>query len=336
MEVTCASTDDRSGHLVVRERGNVGRARRLCRRLAEGQGASVELSERAALVATELATNLVAHARGGEMHVRASADEVEIVSLDRGDGLGDPEKAFRDGYSTAGTGGTGLGAVRRLSRELDFDTGPHGTVLVCRLTSVDRTPPMRRAAGLVAPYPGEPRAGDGLLIGRERGRLVAILVDGLGHGELASSEQMTALEAAAAAPDGLDPVGILARIHEVMSKAGGAAASVAVIDPRAGELSFAGIGNVAGRLLHPDGRASSLVTVGGIVGRDPFRARAQPHPWQPGSVLVMHSDGVTARWQPKDYPWARRRDPALLAGVLMRDFRRARDDASVLVLRGAA
>lgn len=334
MEVICTSSEEHTGHVAVRDSSRVGQARRLARRLAEGQGAPIELSERAALIATELATNLATHAGGGEIHVRASATEVEIVSVDRGGGM-DAKKAFRDGYSTAGTGGTGLGAVRRLSRTIDFDTGPGGTVLVCRLTSSGEAR-RQRAAGLVAPHPGEARSGDGLLLGREAGREVAIVVDGLGHGELASSEQLAALDAIAASPDGLDPVALLARMHEVMSRAGGAAASVAVIEPKKGALTFAGIGNVAGRLLHPDGRSSSLVTVGGIVGRDPFRARAQKHEWHPGSVLVMHSDGLTARWQPKDYPWLRRRDPALLAGVLMRDFRRPRDDASVLVVREVA
>jgi hypothetical protein len=261
---------------------------------------------------------------------------VEIVSVDRGPGLSDARRAFRDGFSTAGTGGTGLGAVRRLSRELDFDSSERGTVLVCRLTSDGGARRARWQAGLVAPHPGEPEAGDGFVVGTEDGRLVAVVVDGLGHGRLASTAQERALEAIVRGPGALTPPDLLMRMHEVMSHGSGAAASVAVIDPRAGRLAFAGIGNVAGRLLRPSGPGSHLVTVGGIVGREPFRAHEQSLEWCPGAVLVMHSDGLTARWRPSDYPWARRRDPALLAGVLMRDFQRPRDDASVLVLGEAA
>jgi hypothetical protein len=48
-------------------------------------------------------------------------------------------------------------------------------------------------------------------------------------------------------------------------------------------------------------------------------------------MVVMHSDGISARWDLADYPGLRARGPAIIAGVLMRDFARNRDDASVVV-----
>lgn len=337
MEVTLSSSEREAGAVTVRDAAHVGTARRLCRRLAEAAGADADLVERAALATTELASNLVAHAGGGWVHLRASERALEIVSVDRGPGLGDAKRAFRDGFSTGGTGGTGLGAVRRLSRELDFESSARGTVLVARLGIGEDRAPRRRLGGLVAAYPGEPESGDGLLVGAEGPRVVAVVVDGLGHGQLARGSRERALEAVAHAPRGaLEPEALLARMHEAMGRGDGAAASVAIVEPRARRLTFAGLGNVAARLIRPAGRAAHLVPTGGIVGRAPMRARAETFAWEPGSVLVMHSDGLTARWQAADYPWARRRDPALLAGVLMRDLRRTRDDASVLVLQEAA
>ena len=47
----------------------------------------------------------------------------------------------------------------------------------------------------------------------------------------------------------------------------------------------------------------------------------------------MHSDGVKTHWTLEDYPGLVRRHPGLVAGLLFRDFRRERDDATVIVAR---
>jgi hypothetical protein len=47
----------------------------------------------------------------------------------------------------------------------------------------------------------------------------------------------------------------------------------------------------------------------------------------------MHSDGILARWRMDAYPGLMSAHPALLAGVIYRDFARDQDDATVLVLR---
>jgi hypothetical protein len=52
-----------------------------------------------------------------------------------------------------------------------------------------------------------------------------------------------------------------------------------------------------------------------------------------GDLLLMHSDGLTSRWKLADYPGLSHRVPALIAAVLYRDFKRGRDDATVLVAR---
>jgi hypothetical protein len=47
----------------------------------------------------------------------------------------------------------------------------------------------------------------------------------------------------------------------------------------------------------------------------------------------MHSDGLQTRWDLSKYPGLLARRPAVIAGILFRDFRRERDDASVLVAK---
>ena len=60
------------------------------------------------------------------------------------------------------------------------------------------------------------------------------------------------------------------------------------------------------------------------------------YPWPEGAIVVLHSDGITSRWDLNAYPGLARCHPMLTAGVLYRDGLRGRDDAAVLVVREAA
>jgi hypothetical protein len=48
---------------------------------------------------------------------------------------------------------------------------------------------------------------------------------------------------------------------------------------------------------------------------------------------VLHSDGLLTQWSLDPYPGLSSRRPDVIAGVLYRDFRRVRDDATVVVAR---
>ena len=70
------------------------------------------------IVATEIATNLVKHARDGVVALVSAPDVPDgmlVVAVDRGPGITDLGRRFADGFSTAGSPGTGLGAIRRLA-----------------------------------------------------------------------------------------------------------------------------------------------------------------------------------------------------------------------------
>src|SRR5664280_2437884 len=116
---------------------NVGAARLGSKALAESIGFDPAVCEEIALAMTELATNLIKHTQGGKLTLTPLADGgrigLEIESHDSGPGIADVEQALADRFSTAGTHGTGLGAVNRLMDELDI-TSEHGrgTRIVCR------------------------------------------------------------------------------------------------------------------------------------------------------------------------------------------------------------
>src|SRR5580693_5924934 len=85
-------------------------------------------NEMIALVATELATNILKHGNGGEILVgtfgEGAESGIELIALDKGGGISNVAASMADGYSTAGTAGKGLGAVMRQSHFVDIASWP--------------------------------------------------------------------------------------------------------------------------------------------------------------------------------------------------------------------
>jgi stage II sporulation SpoE-like protein len=121
-------------------------------------------------------------------------------------------------------------------------------------------------------------------------------------------------------------------MHRSLAATRGAAAAVAVIERERGIVRFAGVGNVCAT-IELAGATRSAVSHHGTLGHDVLRFQEFTYPWSPASILVLHSDGVSARWRLGDSPGLAARDPALIAGVLLRDHQRERDDATVLVVK---
>ena len=105
--------------VAVTDPSQVAEARRAGAVLARAVGFDEERAGRLALVVTESGTNLLRHAGGGHILLRAVDDHgaaaVDVLALDRGPGMTNVARCLEDGYSTAGGAGTGLGAMRRLS-----------------------------------------------------------------------------------------------------------------------------------------------------------------------------------------------------------------------------
>ena len=124
-------------------------------------------------------------------------------------------------------------------------------------------------------------------------------------------------------------------LHLELQHTPGAAAGIAEVDPAAGQLRFAGVGNIAARIL-TEGGMRSLVSHNGIVGLHSVRAHEFTYPFSSDAMLVMHSDGLTSHWKHEAYPGFLRRDPAIAAALLYRDAERGRDDVSVVAYRAGA
>jgi serine phosphatase RsbU (regulator of sigma subunit) len=259
---------------------------------------------------------------------------VGVLALDRGPGVASFAEAMRDGHSSAGSPGTGLGAIRRLSNVFDVYSVPGAGVAL--LAAIWPKPPAADASGLIAgginvPYPGETVSGDAWAHHATPGRTVVLVADGLGHGVLAADASSAAVEIFRRHAS-LSPKDVLERVHDGLRGSRGGAVAVAEIDSGRGVLRFSGIGNIVGTILH-DGKTRSVVSQHGTAGHLVKRLQEFQYPWAPGSTLVMHSDGLVSHWSLDRHPGLALRHPMLVAGVLYRDFRRGRDDASVVVLR---
>ena len=158
-----------------------------------------------------------------------------------------------------------------------------------------------------------------------------MVVDGLGHGPFAGEAAREAL-AVFRSQATTGPASTLKLVDQALTKTRGAAGAIVELCPAKGHVTAAGVGNISMRLLN-DGESKSFGCDNGTLGTGVPRIREFTQPWVHGSVLVMHSDGVKTHWTLDDYPGLGRRHPGLVAGLLYRDFRRERDDVTVMVAR---
>ncbi|MGH9619928.1 MAG: SpoIIE family protein phosphatase, partial [Bryobacteraceae bacterium] len=297
-------------------------------------GLNETLSDNAALVATEICTNLVKHAQNGEVFLSTLSDRagpgIEILAIDGGPGILDVQRCLADGYSSTSTAGSGLGAMARLSQEFDIYSEPaRGTAVVAQIRR-DRAAGFEIGA-VLKPISGEEVAGDAwAVVECDQGPCV-IVADGLGHGLMAAR---AAAEAIAAFRRGSEsaPLAILNRVHAALRGTRGAAVAIACIDPSQSKVRYAGIGNIAGAIVH-SGKPRMMVSHNGTAGFQAQRLQEFSYTFPEQGIMVMHSDGLTTNWSLDDHPGLRRRHPSIIAAVLHRDATRNRDDACVVVTK---
>ncbi len=327
-----------SRSVVLSDASSTSAARRAGTEVTAALGMSEVRAGEAAIIITEAARNAVVYGKGGHLLLSGTngsgQPQLDIVAIDQGPGIGDVSRALQDGFSTGSTPGTGLGAIRRMASSFDVFSSAKGTALFARVAQPGAQPKAALdIAGFLVPFPGEKVCGDNISWFGTRECMMFLVVDGLGHG-IAAMEAADEAVRIFQAYQKSAPGEILARVHDALKKTRGAAAAVAEIRPLSGQLTFAGIGNIAATVLSRTlGR--SLVSHNGTLGHVIGRIQEFKVEWPRDAVLVMHSDGVQTRWDLSKYPGLLARQAAVIAGVMLRDFRRERDDASVLVVKPA-
>lgn len=292
----------------VRTEADVGAARRHAQAVArDARGVD---ADRVALVASELASNLVSHTRsGGLLQAWRTGNTVELLTID--DGTSD---AHRPGLRA------GIKSIEDSCDALELELAKTGSLVHCRFGAE----PAPAVGACVVPMRGYDRSGDGVWLALDADGQTAVVVDVLGHGAAASAERDAILGAVMNA-DFRSPRGVIDAATEAVRQGRGCAIRWAHV--RGSDLATFSIGNVGGMLVTA-GRAKKLVDHAGVVGRRHRPPPVHHHAWGPGSRLVLFTDGLSSR----RVAWTEAHGAVLTAGRIWRAASRDRDDAALLVL----
>lgn len=341
----------------IKDDAQVGAARRGVHRFAAPLGFSDDALAELDIVVQEMGTNAVRYStQGGTLHWTTPLFDprgIELFYEDKGPGILDLERAFRDGVSSGGGLGTGFGAMQRLLDEFDaysITKGTtrrlrlarrtlHGTALLGRKwisaandSESKRKRMMTRRHGVwTRPRPGEESNGDAYFIGEHKGDVLLVVVDGLGHGRGAQEASAAAIEVLTDwEGEPLDD--LIWGMHDALRATRGAVAGAVVIDRQRETFYYAGVGNVEVRAIGASEPVRPIPS-NGTLGARLSQVKVWPHRFTEGMTFVLATDGLSATWDIAAYPGLHLRSPQVLAGVLARDYGRASDDVAVLVYR---
>lgn len=278
----------------------------------------------------ELGRDLLRHPGGGWVELRRLYSRIRFDIAGVGVVVSSPAVGLR------------FDALEHMASRCDAYALPgRGTAVAAEFWPVNVAPAVALAQGLSRPIPGEPGSGDHFCVRTTQDGWTVMVVDGLGHGPLAAVASAEATKAFRGAGSD-EPVEIMDEIHQALETTRGAAVAIARLEPQRHRIRFAGIGNIAAAVVTgSDARHSSrsqptrhgMTSSPGIVGHQYGTVREYAYPLDDESMVVMHSDGLTDRWNLAAYPGLADHDPLVVAATLMRDAGIRHDDACVLVAR---
>jgi len=183
------------------------------------------------------------------------------------------------------------------------------------------------------PLPGESSCGDVPVARRLAKGLLVAAVDGVGHGaDAAAAAQMAAGILQENAEEPL--VSLVMRCHEALRAGRGAVLSIAALDAHRGVVTWIGVGNVIGALLHRPGSdlpEKDLLLRGGVVGSASLPAlQAEVVRVSHGDTLVFVTDGIASAFSRE---LARNLPPQRAADTILQRHGTESDDALVVVTR---
>jgi anti-sigma regulatory factor (Ser/Thr protein kinase) len=337
--------------IAITEEAHIGAAKRGIRRCVSEAGFTERQLAEIEIAVKEIGSNAVKFGQGtGQIFFGRTDSEIEpagleIVYVDKGPGIQDTSMAVEDGFTTAGTLGAGLGAIKRMADEFyifsnvrsqsrrlpAYGRTTHGTVLVFR-KCVDgpRAPTHQKAlwGAMTRPASGFEENGDAYIIKRVGDRQLLTMIDGLGHGLgalQAAREAVATIESLA--PQSLET--IIKSTHEALRPTRGAVLGLAAIDCVTGQIEYAGIGNTDFRVL--GGRSPMrLISLNGTLGSRLDRVKVFKEQLPKVATIIMSTDGISERWDVDSYPGVLGLHPQLLCAAVMRDYSRSNDDATIL------
>lgn len=179
------------------------------------------------------------------------------------------------------------------------------------------------------PYPGESINGDAWTAAWYEGICRIAVFDGVGHGPQAGAASQLALAALAARPE-LEPLEALHLCHQALRGSRGAVAAVATINPAAGALLYAGVGNIEARLIQ-GGLEQRPISYRGMLGVTMPAVRLQSLELAGDWTLILHTDGISSRFEAAGLLRASQGNVQTVAESVLAAWARAADDATIVV-----
>ncbi|HEY9677228.1 MAG TPA: SpoIIE family protein phosphatase [Drouetiella sp.] len=320
----------------IKESSQVGEARREILKFAHNLGFNVANEARLGLVCAELSTNLLKHTpHGGQLIIQGLSDGhrvgIELYSMDSGNGMNVAD-CLEDGFSSSGTMGTGLGAVKRNTDNFNiYAQFQKGSVVETRIwNESEKHHPETNFGVLNIPKPGELVSGDKVCFIETDEHVICLLVDGLGHGIEASDASNLAVRRF---KENIDkpPAVALKAIHTSLRGSRGAVGAVARIDKKNMRVFFCGMGNIAA-IVTSSFERKHLTSLNGTLGYEARRFMEFTVPWTKESLLVMHSDGLSSKTF-EDLTSIEKQPACIIAGWLFQHYSRGNDDSTILVYK---
>ena len=295
--------------------------------------------EKILITVNELSSNLIKYTMGGEI-ILSSLNEngkrgIQIESIDNGPGIEDIELAMVDGYSTINSLGYGLGTVNRLMDEFKIESRKNiGTHIIAKRWIMDR---IKREiypldfGGASRPFPGLNINGDAFIIKRWGENVLISIIDGLGHGPMANHASNVALQYIQKNYD--QPINQIIRgLHVVCKHTRGVVAALARFNLQNRDISFCGVGNIEARIFGNQ-MMNSFISRRGIIGRTIPTINVIKHPWEPGFILVLFSDGIKSRWGWKDFSHLSKKSARFISFQMLESLARDNDDATIVIVK---
>lgn len=294
------------------------------------------------LILSEITSNLHKYSKKGEILAGIFADGhnqyIELISIDHGPGMAQPQKMMEDGVSSANTMGLGLGSIKRLSDKFDiYSVKDWGTIMLSRLYEKPFTPRTGAAARidirpLVIAMPGQDISGDGTYYKISDQYFKILVADGLGHGKDANHAVNEAVRSFRLCPYH-SPKEILKFIHQSIRGTRGMVGTVAVFDFSANKWKITGIGNISTRLSNFLD-LKNLISYNGIIGHNiPVIMEDQEILLSDFHQATFCSDGIQSRWEHHKFPGINRCDLSIQAAAIYKDFARLTDDMTVIIAK---
>ena len=314
------------------------------RAVSRRMGFKDAVRERIELVCNEIISNQLKYAGGhGLVQVweygNSEFSALDLFALDYGPGISNLPDAMKDGYTTSGTMGKGLGTIQRMSAEYEVYTLPsglshdspwHGTAVWSRFYVGNKPPshPFQYGHHLRA-YQDDVYNGDCICVQPSIDSVKWLHADGLGHGKEAA-EGLVGAENVLDSSTPLD--GTLLNLSQRLRGGRGAVAMACEIDFTALMLRICGVGDMSAFLIC-NGERKVLNFSPGVLGHEHRSFEMVELPFPKQALFITASDGLRRNWNLNTFPGLWRLHPQFIALLLGNVASRNNDDKSIFVIR---